>query len=70
VKAAHSLKGSAGTLGARALSEMCAGLEECGKAGRMTEVGMRLSAIQEEFARVRKALDAERRLAGAGRKTA
>jgi len=70
VKAAHSLKGSSGTIGARQMSEMCAGLEECGKAGRMTEVGMRLSAIQKEFDRVRKALDAERRRSGAGRKTA
>jgi len=70
VKAAHSLKGSAGTLGARGLSEMCAGLEECGKAGRMSEVGLRLEAIQEEFDRVRRALDAERRRAGAGRKSA
>jgi PAS domain S-box-containing protein len=70
VKAAHSLKGSSGTLGAKGLSEMCAGLEECGKAGRMSEVGMRLSAIQEEFDRVRKALDVERRRSGAGRKTA
>jgi PAS domain S-box-containing protein len=70
VKAAHSLKGSAGTLGARGLSEMCAGLEECGKAGRMSEVGLRLAAIHEEFDRVRKALDAERRRAGAGRKSA
>ena len=70
VKAAHSLKGSSGTLGAKELSDMCAGLEECGKTGRMTEVGMRVSAIQKEFDRVRKALDAERRRAGTGRRTA
>jgi two-component system sensor histidine kinase/response regulator len=70
VKAAHSLKGSSGTIGARGLSEMCAGLEECGKGGRMTEVGVRLAAIQEEFARVRKALDVELRRAGGKRQTA
>jgi len=70
VKAAHSLKGSSGTLGARELSEMCAGREECGTAGRMAEAGLRLTAIQKEFDRVRKALDAERRRVEAGRKTA
>jgi PAS domain S-box-containing protein len=70
VKAAHSLKGSSGTLGAKGLSDLCAGLEECGKAGRMSEVGIRLSAIQEEFDRVRKALEAESRRVAAGRKTA
>jgi len=70
VKAAHSLKGSCATLGAQEMSRMCAGMEECGKAGRMTETGLRLASIQEEFARVRKALDAERRRVEAGRKTA
>lgn len=69
-KAAHSLKGSSATLGARELSGMCAGLEECGKAGRMTEAGQRLSAIQQEFSRVKQALDAERRLVASSRKTA
>ncbi|HEV8700594.1 MAG TPA: response regulator [Candidatus Polarisedimenticolia bacterium] len=70
VKAAHSLKGSSGTLGARELSEMCAGLEECGKAGRLNEAGLRLSAIQKEYDRVRKALDAERPSGAAGRRSA
>ena len=70
VKAAHSLKGSCATLGAQEMSRMCAGMEECGKAGRMTETGLRLASIQEEFARVRKALDAERRRVEAGRRTA
>ena len=70
MKAAHSLKGSAGTLGARDLAAMCGGLEECARAGRTAEAAPRLADLHKEFDRVRKALDAERRRGTPGRKTA
>ncbi|MBI1950911.1 MAG: response regulator [Acidobacteria bacterium] len=70
VKAAHSLKGSSGTLGARDLAAMCSGLEECGRAGRIAEVTPRLASLHQEFERVRRALEGERRGRAPGRKTA
>ncbi len=70
MRAAHSLKGCAGTLGARGMAAMCGGLEECGRAGRAAEAVPRLADRQKEFDRVRKALDAELRCVARGRKTA
>ena len=70
VKAAHSLKGSAGTLGARDLSAMCGGLEESARAGQTTEAAPRLAGLHKEFDRVRKALVAERPGGARKRRTA
>ena len=52
-RAAHALKGAAGSIGAHALQAYCRELEEIGKAGtldRAPDLGRR---IHEEFARVR-----------------
>ena len=52
-RAAHALKGGAGSIGANALQACCRDLEEIGKAGALDgapELGRR---IHEEFARVR-----------------
>jgi HPt (histidine-containing phosphotransfer) domain-containing protein len=54
-RVAHALKGSAATLGARALASTCAGLEAEGHAGR-TDVGARLVSLQREVDAVVRAL--------------
>jgi HPt (histidine-containing phosphotransfer) domain-containing protein len=54
-RAAHSLKGSAGNIGARRLQALAATLEEAAGAGAMHDVRARADAIQREFA----AVDAE-----------
>ena len=51
-RAAHSLKGSAGNIGARHLSEICRQLDDCGKAGDLTGARPLLDALDEELSRV------------------
>jgi HPt (histidine-containing phosphotransfer) domain-containing protein len=61
---AHSLKGSAGTMGARHLQGLCRRLESLGKAGAAGEAGPWLEAAAAEFAALTAAFEAE--LAGLG----
>jgi CheY-like chemotaxis protein len=59
-RAAHTLKGSAGHLGARTFSTLCARFEEKVRAGRPFDVAFAVDAIAEELDRVSAALAAER----------
>lgn len=57
---AHALKGSSAHLGATRMHALCEILEEQGCAGSTTGAPALLSVLEEEFARVRKALEAEK----------
>ncbi len=57
--AAHTLKGSAGNLGARRLSALCSTLEKQAKAGETTEAIETLAAVKAEFENVREVLNSE-----------
>lgn len=61
LRLAHTLRGSAGGLGARRLSGLCAALEEDLRAGVRETVPAQIGAIEAEFARVRPVLEAERK---------
>lgn len=58
---AHTLKGSAGSLGAVHLSGLCRELEAALRGNDWTAAAARVSGIEAEFARVRGALEEERR---------
>jgi HPt (histidine-containing phosphotransfer) domain-containing protein len=51
-RAAHSLKGSAGNIGAHAMAEVCRQLEERGKAGDLEGTGHLVPALAAEFGKV------------------
>jgi len=57
---AHALKGSSAHLGARRMDALCEILEEQGRAGSINGAPGLLAALEEEFARVREALEAEK----------
>jgi two-component system, sensor histidine kinase and response regulator len=57
---AHALKGSSGHLGATRMDALCEILEDQGRAGSTNGAPALLSALEEEFERVRKALEAEK----------
>ncbi len=54
--AAHGLKGSAGSIGASALAELCARIEALGRSGTMTGVSELASGVPQESARAVDAL--------------
>jgi len=56
---AHTLKGSAGHVGARALASLCARLEAQVRAGAQESAALALAAVDDELDRVRAALTAE-----------
>ncbi len=58
-RTAHTLKGSAGHLGAKTLAVLCARFEEKVRGGAPFNVGFAAGAIAEELDRVRSALTAE-----------
>ncbi len=58
---AHTLKGSAGSLGALPLSGLCRELEGALRAGAWAEAETRVREIEAEFARVRTALGEEKK---------
>jgi HPt (histidine-containing phosphotransfer) domain-containing protein len=58
---AHTLKGSAGHLGAKALTTLCRRLEDKARTGAPFNGAFAYSAIEEELGRVREALSAEAR---------
>jgi PAS domain S-box-containing protein len=64
--AAHSLKGSAGGLGARRLSRLCAELEKRAKAGDLPGVRAAVAEVGVEFGRVEAALAEEMKGPGGG----
>ena len=59
VRAVHSIKGASANFGADDLHNMCAEIEQMGRAGKMTETGAKVVGLHEEFERVRAALLAE-----------
>ncbi|HZN12195.1 MAG TPA: response regulator, partial [Blastocatellia bacterium] len=61
VRAAHRLKGSSATLGARPLAELCAQLEQRGRANAAAGAEALLVGLEGEFGRVGRALNAARR---------
>lgn len=59
VRSVHSIKGASANFGADDLHEMCAVLEQMGRAGQMHDTVERRQALRAEFERVRVALLAE-----------
>ena len=59
VRAVHSIKGASANFGADALHDLCAEVEQMGRAGQMHESQPKIQEIHDEFARVRSALLAE-----------
>jgi HPt (histidine-containing phosphotransfer) domain-containing protein len=57
-RTAHSLKGSAATLGADGMAEICRCMEMHGRAGEVAEAAALLDSLDAEFERVRDALEA------------
>jgi PAS domain S-box-containing protein len=62
-RAAHTLKGSSGSLGAMRMSELCAELQEMGDSGGLSGTQMKLEELQQAFEAVRPELES----LGAGR---
>jgi CheY-like chemotaxis protein len=60
IRAAHSLKGSAGVVGAKTMSARCQALEERARGGSMDAVAEDLEALDEDYRSVAAALAAER----------
>jgi HPt (histidine-containing phosphotransfer) domain-containing protein len=56
-RAAHSLKSNSASFGAMGLSRMCKELEDMGKAGTLDGAGVRIARAEDEYARVRAALE-------------
>jgi CheY-like chemotaxis protein/HPt (histidine-containing phosphotransfer) domain-containing protein len=55
----HTLKGSSGYMGARGMARLCADLETMGASGDLSQAPELLERLDEEFGRVRPALEAE-----------
>jgi len=55
-KAAHSLKGSAGNIGAKGLAAVCRQLDEKGRAGELAGAKPLIDALDAEFAKVEVAI--------------
>ena len=51
-RAAHSLKGSAGNIGARRLHALCSQLDDKGRSGDLDALGPLVDALGEEFDKV------------------
>jgi HPt (histidine-containing phosphotransfer) domain-containing protein len=56
-RAAHSLKSNSASFGAMQLSRMCKELEDMGKAGTLDGAGVRMADVEQEYTRVRIALE-------------
>ncbi|QIN77575.1 response regulator [Rubrobacter marinus] len=55
-RAAHTLKGSAGNMGARRMSEIASRLQDVGTSGDLSKAGALLEDLEFEYARVKPAL--------------
>ena len=58
-RVAHTLKGSSGNMGAARMSAICAELQEVGGSGDLTRAPELLRGLEEEYGRVRPALERE-----------
>ncbi|MCA1687812.1 MAG: Hpt domain-containing protein, partial [Actinobacteria bacterium] len=58
-RVAHTLRGSSGNMGAKRMAALCAELQDAGASGDLSRVPGLLERLQEEFGRVRPALEAE-----------
>jgi HPt (histidine-containing phosphotransfer) domain-containing protein len=58
-RAAHTLKGSSASLGAATLAAQCAELEMLARAGTLAGATEWLQKIEDEYARVKRALEME-----------
>ncbi len=58
-RVAHTLKGSSGNMGATRMSAICAELQDIGASGDLARAPDLLEGLEEEFGRVRPALEAE-----------
>lgn len=58
-QSAHSLKGSSGNLGARALQVLCGDLERMGRNGVLEGATRLLTLVEQEYPRVVQALEDE-----------
>jgi HPt (histidine-containing phosphotransfer) domain-containing protein len=59
-RAAHTLKGSSGSVGIRQVAEICKALEQLDCSDEAPNVGMLVQSLEREFARACDALKAER----------
>ncbi|HEY7544516.1 MAG TPA: response regulator [Blastocatellia bacterium] len=57
---AHALKGSCGYLGAKRMASICEAIEEVGRAGASDRALILIDLLEEEFVRVREALEVEK----------
>jgi HPt (histidine-containing phosphotransfer) domain-containing protein len=55
-RAAHTLKGAAGTIGALTLQASCRALEELGRSGALERAGGQAAAVRREYERVERAI--------------
>ncbi len=60
-RVAHSLKGSAGNLGARRLAGFCADLEKLAQTGKLDSAGKLVEQVGAEYQRVQAALEVEKK---------
>lgn len=60
MRAAHSLKGSSANVGAKALTGLCANLEQRGRNGSVAGAAALSNSMRREFDAVRTALESER----------
>ncbi len=58
-RVAHTLKGSSGNMGAQKMSAICAELQDSGASGDLSRATELLTRLEEEFGRVRTALEGE-----------
>jgi HPt (histidine-containing phosphotransfer) domain-containing protein len=63
-RVAHTLKGSSGNMGAKGMAAICAELQDTGSSGDLSCAPELLEQLEDEFERVRPALEAE--IAGDG----
>jgi HPt (histidine-containing phosphotransfer) domain-containing protein len=61
-RTAHTLKGSCGNLGASGMQEWCRQLESAARDSKWEVIGPLATRVDEEFSRVRPALEAEKRV--------
>jgi CheY-like chemotaxis protein/HPt (histidine-containing phosphotransfer) domain-containing protein len=58
-RAAHMIKGTSSTLGARELSEQCAEIERIGQTGCIADIGSRVIAVEASYLTIEAALKSE-----------
>lgn len=55
-RAAHTMKGASGTIGATALQTLCRSLEQMGKSAELTDAAAGLEQLRSEYRRVQDAI--------------